>query len=144
MIKLTPITKKNFKACIKLSVASNQKNLVAPNAYSLSQAYAQRECIPYAIYSDDTMVGFLMYCLDAEDKEYWIYRIMIDINFQNMSYGRQALTQLIKIIKKDKSHNKIFISAKKGNNVALKLYENMGFEFTGQIQDGERVMRMKY
>ena len=85
-----------------------------------------------------------MYCIDTEDNEYWIYRLMIDESFQNMSYGRQALSQVIKIIKKDKSHNKIFIGAEKENTVALKLYENMGFSYTGRIEDGEFIMKMKY
>ncbi len=144
MIKLKPITRDNFRACIKLKVSTEQKKFVADNAYSLAEAYALKENFPLAIYYDDTMVGFLMYGIYENDNEYWISRMMIDKSFQNMSYGRQALSLLIKKIKKDKTHNKIFIGAEKSNNTALKLYENMGFEFTGRIEGGEHIMRMRY
>ncbi|MCK5129531.1 MAG: GNAT family N-acetyltransferase [Clostridiales bacterium] len=144
MINFRDVTPKNFHACIKLSVSDTQKHFVASNVYSLAQAYTQKECKPRAIYDDDTIVGFLMYCIDTDDHEYWIYRFMIDTNYQRNNYGRQALKALIKIIKKDKTHNKIYLGTKKSNTTALKLYESVGFVFTGRIEEGEWILALKY
>ena len=46
--------------------------------YSLAQAFVQPECIPLALYAENKPVGFVMYALDEDDHEYWIYRLMID------------------------------------------------------------------
>ena len=76
MITLRPISKDNLWECLDLSVHPNQQQYVASNAISISQSKVQPECIPLAIYHDEMMVGFLMYCLDSEDDEYWIYRLL--------------------------------------------------------------------
>ena len=78
MLEFREIDRHNFRYILKLSTTESQKFFVATNAYSLSQAYAQPECLPLALYEGDTPVGFTMYGLDVEDTEYWIYRLMID------------------------------------------------------------------
>ena len=65
VVELRKITLDNVRECIRLEVAEEQKHFVAPNAVSLAQAYAAlvtEDCvpIPFAIYHDDTMVGFMM------------------------------------------------------------------------------------
>ena len=75
MLEFREIDRHNFRDILKLSTTESQKFFVATNAYSLSQAYAQPECVPLALYDGDTPVGFTMYGLDVEDTEYWIYQI---------------------------------------------------------------------
>ena len=72
MLEFREIDRHNFRDILKLSTTESQKFFVATNAYSLSQAYAQPECVPLALYDGDTPVGFTMYGLDVEDTEYWI------------------------------------------------------------------------
>ena len=103
MITLKEITKDNFWDCIELTVSKDQEDFVTSNAISIAQSKVQPECIPLAIYHHDIMVGFVMYCLDVDDNEYWIYRFMIDEKYQNMGYGTQALEQVIERIKEDKT-----------------------------------------
>ena len=84
MLEFREIDRHNFRDILKLSTTESQKFFVATNAYSLSQAYAQPECVPLALYEGDTPVGFTMYGLDVEDTEYWIYRLMIDQRHQSL------------------------------------------------------------
>lgn len=65
MIRLREITFDNFIECIKLEAKEEQKDFVATNLYSLAEAYTALSNgysipMPYAIYNDDTMVGFIM------------------------------------------------------------------------------------
>lgn len=144
MITLKEITKTNFWDCIDLTVSLSQKNFVSPNALSIAQSKVQPECIPLAIYKDETMVGFVMYCLDEDDYEYWIYRLMIDIHHQGNGYGKQALNQVISLIKEDKTHHQIYLGVHPESLSAVKIYEDLGFQFNRQIFGSEHVMKLTY
>ena len=111
MLEFREIERHNFRDILKLSTTESQKFFVATNACSLSQAYAQPECVPLALYDGDTPVGFTMYGLDVEDTEYWIYRLMIDQHRQSKGYGRQALAMVLERIRQDKAHHRVYTSA---------------------------------
>jgi diamine N-acetyltransferase len=144
MIQLKPIDRHNVWDCVELKVAEHQRKFVASNVVSLAQAKAQEECIPLAVYDGDIMVGFLMYCIDVDDNNYWIYRVMIGEEHQGKGYGKQALNLLINKIKEDKNHDKILLGVHVESEFAVKLYKSCGFEFTGQIMDGEHIMQLNY
>ncbi|MEG1256553.1 GNAT family N-acetyltransferase [Clostridium sp.] len=144
MILFKEIDKENFWDCISLEVENGQVDFVTSNAVSIAQSKVQPECIPLAIYHDDTIVGFVMYCVDEDDDEYWIYRMMIDKNHQSKGYGKKALKKLLEIMQQDKSHNKVFLGVHKDSEYAVKLYRNCGFEFDGQVFGSEHIMRLDY
>ena len=139
MIEFKEITRENFNSVIKLTVFDEQKDFVADNCYSLAQAKAQPECVPLAICNDDELVGFIMYCMDVKDKEYWIYRLMIDKKHQKKGYGRSAMQKIISLLQQDKEHSKVYISFEPKNDVAKNLYESLGFISDDRIVDGEYV-----
>lgn len=138
MIELRAINRDNFDAVIKLSVFDEQKNFVASNLYSLAQAKAYPECIPLAIYYEKDLVGFIMFCLDYEDQEYWVYRLMIDKHHQRKGYGKQAMKAVIERIRKE-GRNKLYTSFEKENHGAQRLYTELGFKADGRIIDDEIV-----
>ena len=144
MILLREITRENFWDCIELSVNEEQKNFVTSNAVSIAQSKVQPECIPLAVYDDDLLIGFVMYCIDEDDGEYWIYRMMIDKRFQSMGYGKKAMSKLLEIIKEDKTHNKILLGVHKESTYAVKLYRSLGFDFNGQVFGSEHIMVLNY
>jgi diamine N-acetyltransferase len=144
MICLKDITLENFWKVIELKVKNDQKGFVASNAVSIAQSKVQPECIPLAIYSDDILVGFLMYCIDRNDNNYWFYRVMIDESFQGKGYARKAMEIIINKIKDDKTHNIIRISAVPENVIAKELYIKLGFKITGEMDDDEEIMELKY
>ena len=144
MIELREITRENYKTCGNLRVKKKQEKFVAPNTWSLLQANYEPECIPLAIYHRDDMVGFLMYCIDADDGQYWIYRLMIDRRHQRKGYAHEAMKQLLQIIMADKTRNKIYIDCKHKNIEAQKLYGKLGFVCTDEIDDQAVYMRLDY
>lgn len=144
MILFKEITKENFWDCIELAVAKEQVDFVTSNAVSIAQSKVQPECIPLAVYDDDLMIGFIMYCIDEDDGQYWIYRMMIDKNHQSKGYGKKSLEKLLKIIMQDKSHNKIFLGVHLESTNAVKMYKNFGFDFTEQVFGSEQIMRLDY
>lgn len=144
MIELKEITSGNFWECIELSVDDGQQDYVTSNAISIAQAKVQPECIPLAIYDGDQMVGFLMYCLDTDDGEYWIYRMMIDKRYQSRGHGQAALARLLEIIKQDPAHHQVFLGVHQESNRAVHLYRRFGFDFTGQVFGKEHIMRLDY
>ena len=144
MIHFKEIDRNNFFDVIDLKVAEEQKNFVATNVFSLAQAKAFPECIPFAIYNDEDLVGFIMYCMDTDDHEYWIYRLMIDHKYQGKGYGKAAMDKLIDMIKEDTSHHVIYLSFEPENIGAKQLYEKLGFKPDGRVIDGEIVYKLAY
>ena len=91
MLRLEAIDRHNFRDIVALSVDDAQKTYIASNLYSLAQAYVQPECVPLAVYEKNEPVGFVMYAMDEDEREYSIYRVMIDKRYQSRGFGREAL-----------------------------------------------------
>ncbi len=144
MITVREITPDNFWDCVSLEVDDSQKEFVTSNAVSLAQSKYQPECIPLAVYDDETMVGFLMYCIDADDGEYWIYRMMIGKQYQGQGFGKAVLRLLIDRIKQDTSRHKILLGVHRESRSAVKLYTGFGFAFNGQVFGSEHIMVLEY
>ena len=144
MVILKEVTKENFWDVISLEVSIEQTDFVTSNAVSIAQSKVQPECIPLAVYDDDLLVGFVMYCIDEDDGAYWIYRMMVDKNYQSKGYGKKAMQLLLDRIKDDNSRNKIFLGVHKESVAAVRLYESFGFKFNGQVFGSEHIMRLDY
>lgn len=141
---LKEIDRNNFFDVIDLKVSQEQRSFVATNVFSLAQAKAFPECICFAIYNDEDLVGFTMYCMDVEDHEYWIYRLMIDHKYQGKGFGKTAMEKLIALIKEDLSHHVIYLSFEPENILAKQLYKKLGFKPDGRVIDGEIVYKLTY
>lgn len=145
MVRLVMIDRHNFLSILDLSVQENQRRFVASNMYSLAQAYVQPECAPFALYAENKPVGFVMYCIDQDDHEYWIYRLMIDKKYQGRGYGREAMQLLINRIRAeaDEDRRMIYISFEPDNAIAKSLYESLGFVADGRVEYGEVVYKLE-
>ena len=77
-LSLREITSQNFNECINLKVAKGQEKFVAPNSKSIAQAKIYLTVNPFAVYDEDEMVGFVMFGFDADDKRFYLVRLMID------------------------------------------------------------------
>ena len=146
-IKLAPIDDTNREAVLALSVREDQP-FVAPNDVSLRQA-AETEAEapgvarPFAIYADDTLVGFCMFAFNPEDEDeedrYYLWRFMIDQRYQDKGYGQAALDEIIRYFK-DNGADRLYLSTEPENERGLHVYHKAGFRETGVIDDGEAVM----
>ncbi len=72
-ISLREVTKENWVQCIRLKLASEQEGLVAPNIASIAESKFEPHYVPRAIYSNEKVVGFLMYCPEIETEEKDLY-----------------------------------------------------------------------
>lgn len=146
-ILLKEVNKDNWHECVRLKVAENQKNFVAANAYSLAQSKYKPNCLPYCIYDDNVMIGFVMFTIDKDDEngkeEFWICRFMIDEKFQGKGYGKASMTKIIEYIRSNYNYGEVYLSEVPENERAKKLYLNYGFKFTGAVEYGEEVMVLK-
>lgn len=144
MITLREITRDNYKECCQLTLKKEQQKLVAPNAFSLAQSKYEPENIPLAICHEEEMVGFLMYCINADVGAYWINRLMVDEKYQRRGYARKAMAELLKTITSDTAHGKVYIDTRHDNSAAQRLYEQLGFARTDEFGDQEVYMRLDY
>ena len=153
MIKLAKITEDNFDECIRLVPKEEQKSFVAPNVTSLAEAYvalANKECpIPFAIYNDDKMVGFVLLLYSEANEEepentYWVCRFMIDKKFQGRGYGKEGMKAVLNYIKGFPfgEASVVKLSYELENQVARSLYKSVGFIETGIIDDGEMIAKL--
>lgn len=152
MVDLRKITAGNFDECIKLEPAEEQKNYVARNIYSLAEAYValtNGDCIPmpYAIYVNDIMVGFIMLSYndadenDDDENAYQVWRLMIDKQYQGKGYGKEAMVRALELIKTFPygEASVVFLSYTPENLVAKQFYTSFGFIETGEVEAGELI-----
>lgn len=141
-ITFKPIDKDNWLDCVNLEVSEEQNEFVTNNTFSVLQSHYDDRNYPVAIYSDNIMVGFLMYLYDEDFKAYRLRRFMIDKDYQSHGYGKMALLQLKKLIKENYAGNELYTSVKPKNNTAKKLYEKVGLKKTGEIRWGEEILKV--
>ena len=86
-----------------------------------------------------------MFAIDPEEEDpedrYWIWRFMIDKNEQDKGYGQAALAEMIQYFK-DNGADRIFLSTEPENECGMHIYHKAGFIETGDIDDGEAVMKL--
>ena len=142
MIKLDEITADNHEVVLKLKVSKEQENFVSTTAYSLAQAYVYREnAYPFAIYADDTLVGFIMFGFYELRNQYTLWKFLIDEKYQNKGYGKMALALGIEYMKKQYDIKEMYTGVAIDNDVAERLYHSVGFQLTGLIENGMKELR---
>jgi diamine N-acetyltransferase len=141
-ITFRPVTRANFSAVVELTVAPEQAEFVAPNVYSLAEAYLEPSWTPLAIYAVDALVGFALYGREDETGRWWLMRYMIDAPHQGRGYGTAALPKLIDLMVERHGCGEIFLGYEPSNDVAERLYARMGFVPTGEMVGGEIVARL--
>ena len=131
----------NFRECLKLELEPEQNEFVASNMFSLAEAKADGVSIPLAIYTGDTMVGFVMYWYDRDNHRGHIDRLMVDHHHQGHGYGKAAMVEVIEKLKNTPGCRDIQTSFAHDNVIADKLYAGLGFQRTGEVtEDGEEAI----
>ncbi|MFA7673650.1 MAG: GNAT family N-acetyltransferase [Clostridia bacterium] len=143
MIILKKVDEDNYRKVLDIKMPADQ-HFVAPNVVSLAQAWVYYDTArPYAIYNDDEIVGFIMLDYNYNDKkEAGVWRLMIAQEHQGKGYGTEAMKQAIEIIKKESRFNYIYLDYVPTNMVAKHVYEKLGFVATGEVDEGEIIMRL--
>ena len=143
MVHLEPVTKDNLDAVLMLEVNDGQKGYVSSAAESLAQAYVYQEtAFPFAVYNDDTVVGFIMMGYYEAKNYYTLWKLLISREHQHRGYGKEALRLGIAFLKERFHVNEVYTGVIPGNVVAKRLYESMGFRETGLFENNMLEMRL--
>lgn len=133
-VKLISLNENNWYTCCELKVSDEQAKFIEPNAISITQSKFEPTLKPYAIYFGEKIVGFLMF--NAEEEElggHWIYRIMVDKDFQGKGIGKAATVLMMEEMTKIANVKKIVVGYHPENKSAHHLYSSLGF-----IDHGDR------
>lgn len=149
MINLRGITSKNLKSIIDLNVKEDLKDYVALNSVSIAQGHYSKSAWFKGIFYDDRPVGFVMLDLIEEENKCFLWRFMIDREYQGKGFGKIALTQVIDFVRSLNLYTYIATSYVPAENGAGGFYKNFGFieseEITKEfgIEDSDEI-GMKY
>lgn len=148
-VSLREITADTVRAICSLDVAPDQRNLVAPNAVSIAQAYFEPAAWFRGIYAGDTPVGFVMLydptrTSAPEDgpEVCYLWRLMIDHHHQRRGYGAAALALIVQYARTLPGVSRLRTSFVPGSGNASPLYERAGLRPTGEVDDGETVLEL--
>lgn len=147
-LELRIIDETNKAAVELLEVSESQKQYIASNKKSLETAVKEeyREIArPFAIYAEGQIVGFTMFAFELTSSDpndrYWLWRFMVDRNFQGKGYGSAALEKIIDYFRSHGADH-ILLSTKETNTSALSLYHKYQFAETGEMNEDEIVLRL--
>ena len=141
MIQFRAITEDNFDAIIQMKRPDGE-GFVASTTYSLAQAWLYRDnndVYPFAIYDDETPIGFMLLDEDLEERCLVIWRIMFPPEYQNKGYGTQAIGQIIQMARESGKYDYMLIDCVAQNTVARHVYEKLGFRPTGEMVNGGEI-----
>ncbi len=143
MVELRKITKENYEECLNLNIAENQKDFVSSTVHSLAQAWIYYDtAFPFAVYADNTMVGFIMLGYYEVGGYYTLWKLMIDEKYQNKGYGKKAVRLGIDYLVNRFNVKEIYTAYYATNRIARNLYTSIGFRETGEIVENQIGMKL--
>lgn len=146
-VHLREITDDNRDAVRALRVRRDQKQFVASVSQSFKEAARTPEAHPWyrAVYLGDEPVGFVMLAWKPPAGPYkdrhFLWRLLIDKRYQRRGIGREALAQVIDLVRADGA-TELLTSYDPGEGEPWPFYQRFGFEPTGEVDDGEIVLRL--
>ena len=141
MIELKTITEDNFEQCFNLKASVEDESFVDSVTYSLAEACVfYKETRPFAIYDDDTMIGFVSMYVGEEN--YQIINFLIDDAFQNKGLGTKAAKACIHFLQNEYGAKRVSVPVEMRNIGAQRFWEKLGFAFSDNVEDGYVFMRL--
>jgi len=152
VIILKEITNKNIWKVCELEPFEDQKDFVAENIQSLTEAYATRNegnnALPLAVYNDAELIGFVMIGKgtvgneeesDLIKENYSLWRLMIDKKYQGQGLGKQTIDAAMDLIRTFPfgEAKKVWLSYEPENTRARDIYRKYGFVENGEMCGNE-------
>ena len=117
---------------------------MAPNSWSLAQAFVTPTAWPRAIVAEGGVVGFLMLGDDLDEgaiPSVWLWRLMIGAGFQRRGYGQAALRLACDEVRR-RGHTILLTSWLPAEDGPEQFYLSLGFVPTGEVVEDEVVGRL--
>ena len=143
VVELREVTGPTVRSISLLQVAPSQRGFVAPNAVSFAEAMFEPKAWFRAVVADDVPVGFVMLSVNEVEPEYYLWRFMIDERYQGRGYGRAAIGLLIDHVRTLPRATELLVSWNPADGGPEPFYRGLGFEPTGEVDEGEVVARLR-
>jgi diamine N-acetyltransferase len=149
MISLRPIDESNREAVEALEVSPEQQRFVSNAADSIREAAREPDgrALYWAIYADETPVGFVMISNDVGSSDYfpqYLWKLFIDERYQDRGYGTATLDLIADYFRQRPEVEVMRTSCGQGKGSPLGFYERYGFDQTGEIVfDNEILLQLK-
>ncbi|WP_251639688.1 GNAT family N-acetyltransferase [Sporosarcina sp. NCCP-2716] len=144
-LSIHDVTASNYREILQLQVADSQKGFIETPYQCLEDSVTWKQFRPVGLYAGETLVGFAMYGLFEEEGlagRLWIDRLLIDVRYQGQGYGKRFMVLLIAHVLEQYGQQPIYLSVYPDNMNAIRLYEQLGFSFTGELDEhGEHIMK---
>lgn len=135
--RLEKITPENVTAACGLQVRPEQRDVVAPVAWSLAEAYASPEIAwPRLVYAGEDLVGFVMAGFDPQSPvdafRCGIWRLNIAAQHQGHGYGRFAVGAVLDEARR-RGLERVTVLWVRGEHGPEGFYLRLGFRPTGEL-----------
>jgi len=143
---LQEITRDTVGAVIRLAVHPDQRGFVATNAESLAQALFSDEAWYRAIHAGDELVGFVMLSDETlkarppAEPRVALWRLMIDARHQRRGIGREVIRLVAGYARGRPGIRRLYTSYVPGPGGPGPFYLGLGFQPTGELDEGEVVV----
>jgi diamine N-acetyltransferase len=147
VVSLRPITDANRDAVEALAVAPDQRRFVSGVRESILEAAAHPDAraLYWAVYADETPVGFVMIADEVEGSDYiahFLWKLLIDERHQRRGFGTATLDLVVDYFR-ERGVDAMWTSAGLGEGGPLAFYERYGFERTGELHGNEAMLRLE-
>jgi GNAT superfamily N-acetyltransferase len=149
VVSLQPLTESNRSEVEALRTSPGQEKFVSSVVDSLLEAAEEPggHAIYWAVYDDETPVGFVMISDEVDGPEYfpqYLWKLLIDERYQRRGYGTATLDLIVEYFRSRPGVEMMRTSAGQGDGSPLPFYERYGFERTGDIVfNNEVLLRLK-
>jgi diamine N-acetyltransferase len=149
MVSLRPIDEGNREAVEALRTSEAQEQFVSTVVDSLAEAKEEADgrALYWAVYDDETPVGFVMISEEVGSSEYipnFLWKLLIDERYQGRGYGSATLDLIVERLRGRPGVDVLWTSAGRGEGSPIPFYERYGFEQTGEVVfDDEMLLRLK-
>ncbi|HYJ60973.1 MAG TPA: GNAT family N-acetyltransferase [Actinomycetota bacterium] len=146
MITLRGLQDSDRDAVMALRLAPGQRRFVSTVPESLAEAAEEpgAKAITWAVYRDETPVGFVMIADEVEEPyiSHYLWKLLIDERYQRQGVGTATLDLVVQYFLDRPGVDAITTSAVEGDGSPIPFYERYGFERTGEMHDEEVVLRL--
>ena len=140
-VTLRPVGPDNWREVADVAPRDDQRDFVpALAARYLLLSTLEEEWNSLGVYAADEIAGHIMWGLD--DDAVWIGGMLIDAAQQSAGIGRAAMLTLIRHLTDRGDRAAIRLSYQE-HNPAGKLYADLGFAPTGELDGGELIAELR-
>ena len=142
LVSLRPVDAGSWRDVANLTVTPDQQRFVAAPTYYLALCAYEDVWHPLAVHGGDRVVGFLMWGVDDDDGSVWLGGLLVDEAPQRRGYGRAAVRAAVDRLATETGRARFALSYQPDNVVARRLYADLGFAETGEVDGDEVVARL--